>query len=243
MSLNILAIDTSGPSAGAAVLRDGEILSEIFLNNGLTHSQTIMPAAEDACAKAGLSPREIDVFACVVGPGSFTGVRIGACAVRGMAHAAGKKCASVDALEALAHGVFGFGGIVCPMLDARRDQVYCAAFRAGERPVRVLSDAAISIGEFFDKICEKLADGEQLLFVGEAAPIHAQEIKARFGDRAIIGPSHMLHVKPSAAADLAWRMDESEYVSPELLLPLYLRAPSAEREREAKLRMEAESKK
>ena len=233
--LNILAIDTSGPSAGAAVLRNGEILSEIFLNTGLTHSQTIMPAAEDALEKAGLAPKDVDVFACVVGPGSFTGVRIGACAVRGMAHAAGKKCAPVDALEALAHGAFGFGGIVCPMLDARRDQVYAAAFRAGERPVRVLEDEALSLGEFFDK----LPEGERLLFVGEAAPIHEQEIKARFGERAIVGPAHMLHVKPSAAADLAYRMDENECVAPELLLPLYLRAPSAEREREAKLRAEA----
>lgn len=236
--MNILAIDTSGPSAGAAVLRDGEILSEIFLNNGLTHSQTVMPAAEDALAKAGLLPSDIDVFACVVGPGSFTGVRIGACAVRGMAHAAGKKCAAVDALEAIAHGAWGFGGTVCPMLDARRDQVYAAAFKAGERPVRILPDEAQSIGEFFDKLpCE----GE-LLFLGEAAPIHAQEIKARFGDRAKIGPSHLLHVKPSAAADIAYRMAQEEYVAPEMLLPLYLRAPSAEREREARLRMEAEKK-
>ena len=236
--MNILAIDTSGPSAGAAVLRDGEILSEIFLNNGLTHSQTVMPAAEDALAKAGLLPSDIDVFACVVGPGSFTGVRIGACAVRGMAHAAGKKCAAVDALEAIAHGAWGFGGTVCPMLDARRDQVYAAAFKAGERPVRILPDEAQSIGEFFDKLpCE----GE-LLFLGEAAPIHAREIKARFGDRAKIGPSHLLHVKPSAAADIAFRMAQGEYVAPEMLLPLYLRAPSAEREREARLRMEAEKK-
>ena len=82
----------------------------------------------------------------------------------------------------------------------------------------------------------------ELLFLGEAAPIHAQEIKARFGDRAKIGPSHLLHVKPSAAADIAYRMAQEEYVAPEMLLPLYLRAPSAEREREARLRMEAEKK-
>lgn len=236
--MNILAIDTSGLSAGAAVLRDGEILSEIFLNNGLTHSQTVMPAAEDALEKAGLTPNDIDIFACVVGPGSFTGVRIGACAVRGMAHAAGRKCAAVDALEAIAHGAWGFGGTVCPMLDARRDQVYAAAFTAGERPVRILPDEAQSIGEFFDKLP---SEGE-LLFLGEAAPIHAREIKERFGDRAKVGPAHLLHVKPSAAADLAFRMDEGEYVAPEMLLPLYLRAPSAEREREARLRMEAEKK-
>lgn len=230
--MNILAIDTSGPSAGAAVLRDGEILAEVFINNGLTHSQTVMPAAEDVLCKAGLTPNAVDVFACVVGPGSFTGVRIGTCAVRGMAHACGKPCAPVNALEALAHGAFGFGGIVCPMLDARRDQVYAAAFRAGERPVRILEDRALSICEFFDQ----LPDDAALLFVGEASPLHAEEIAARFGDRAQIAPSHMLHVKPAAAADLAYRMGQEEYVAPEMLLPLYLRAPSAQREREAKMR-------
>lgn len=233
--MNILAIDTSGPSAGAAVQKGGEILSEIFLNNGLTHSQTIMPAAEEALAKAGMEPANIDLFACVVGPGSFTGVRIGACAARGMAHALGKKCAPVNALEALAHGAFGFDGVICPILDARRDQVYCSAFLSSERPVRLIKDAAISLAEFF----ERLPQEKRLLFVGEAAPIHAKEIKERFGDRAVIGPAHLLHVRPAAAADLAQRMDDSEYVSAEMLLPLYLRAPSAQREREARLRGEA----
>ncbi len=226
--MNILAIDTSGPTAGAAVLRGGEIAAEIFLNNGLTHSQTIMPAVEQALEAAGLEPRELELVACVVGPGSFTGVRIGACAARGMAHAIGVPCAAIDALAAIAHGAFGFEGWVCPMLNARRGQVYAAAFRQGER---ALPDEALPLESFFDKL-----PGEgKLLFAGEAAPMYAREIRERFGERAAVAPAHLLHVRPAAAADLAGRMRPEEYVSADRLLPLYLRAPQAERERAAKL--------
>lgn len=234
--MTILAIDTSGPSAGAAVYRDGEILAEVFTHNGLTHSQTIMPAVEHVCQSADVLPGQVDLFACVVGPGSFTGVRIGVCAARGMAHAVHKPCIAIDALEALAHGAFGFQGAVCPMLDARRSQVYCAAFLPGEVPVRLLPDDALPLEQFFDALPEDVP----LLFVGEAAPLHAQRIHQRFGSRGIVAPSHFLHVRPAAAADLAGRRDASAYVAPELLLPLYLRAPSAQREREERLRSAGE---
>lgn len=184
-----------------------------------------MPACEEVLEKAGLRVADIDLYACVVGPGSFTGVRIGACAVRGMAHAAGKPCAAVDALQAIAFGMRGFGGTVCPMLDARRDQVYAAAFARGEE--RLSDDAAISLNEFLDTLPGEGA----LLFAGEAAPLHRDELKARFGERAQIAPSFALHVRPAVAAELAARMPREMYVSPEGLLPLYLRAPSAERAR------------
>lgn len=233
--MTILAIDTSGPSAGAAVMRGSEILSEIFLNCGLTHSQTIMLAAESALEQAGLTPKDVDLFACVVGPGSFTGVRIGTCAVRAMSHAAVRPCVAIDALEALAHGTYGFDGVICPILDARRDQVYGAAFRTGSTPVRILEDRALALSE----LMADLPDGENILFTGEAAPIHKDEICAAFGKRAFFAPSHMLHVRPAAAADLASRLGTEEYVTPEKLKPLYLRAPSAERERSARLSAEA----
>ena len=226
--MNILAIDTSGPTAGAAVLRGGEIAAEVFLNSGLTHSQTIMPAVEDVLTGAGIEKKELDLIACVVGPGSFTGVRIGACAARGMAHALGIPCAAVDALEAIARGAFGFAGWVCPMLNARRGQVYAAAF-AGER--RMTEDAALPLAEFLDL----LPGDERLLFAGEAAPMYADLLRERFGERACVAPAHLLHVRPAAAAWIAAGMPPERYVPAERLLPLYLRAPSAERERAAKL--------
>ena len=144
--MNIVAIDTSGPAASCAVMKDGAVVQLTVMNHGLTHSETIMPALEQAMRAAGLSCAEVDVFAAVAGPGSFTGVRIGVCAVKGLAHAWDRPCARVDALEALAMNFYGFDGLACPILDARRGQVYCAAFdmRAG-LPQRVMDDGAMDL--------------------------------------------------------------------------------------------------
>ena len=127
--MRILAIDTSGPVASAAVWEDGVVRAEMVLNVGLTHSQTIMPAVDAVLRACDWTCADMDVFAAVAGPGSFTGVRIGVCAVKGMAHALAKPCVQVHALEALAMQARGFAGAICPILDARRDQVYSAAFR------------------------------------------------------------------------------------------------------------------
>ena len=116
--LNILGIDSSGPVASCAVMSGGRIVHSIALNHGLTHSEALMPAVDAAMRASGLTCADIDAFAAVAGPGSFTGVRIGVCTAKGLAHAAGKPCAAVDALEALAMNFYGFGGLVCPILDA-----------------------------------------------------------------------------------------------------------------------------
>ena len=103
--MNLLAVDTSGPVAGVAVLKDGEVAYEGAAVNRLTHSVNLMPMIEEALGRAGLDVSEIGLYAAVTGPGSFTGVRIGVSAVKGMAHGAGKPCVGVDALEALAAAV------------------------------------------------------------------------------------------------------------------------------------------
>ena len=177
--MRILAIDTSGPVASAAVWEDGVVRAEMVLNVGLTHSQTIMPAVDAVLRACDWTCADMDVFAAVAGPGSFTGVRIGVCAVKGMAHALAKPCVQVHALEALAMQARGFAGAICPILDARRDQVYSAAFRfeQGDLPQRILPDAAQSIGEFMDSLP---AEGA-LLFLGDGVNKYAGTIEARFG--------------------------------------------------------------
>ena len=107
----VLAIDTSGPVAGCAVLAGGRIVHLTAMNHGLTHSETIMPAVDEALSAAGLRCCDVDVFAAVAGPGSFTGVRIGVCAAKGLAHAVGKPCVAIHALEALAMNFYGFDGL------------------------------------------------------------------------------------------------------------------------------------
>ena len=146
--MKLLAVDTSGPVCGVAVLEEGKILYEGAAVNRLTHSVSLMPMVEEALNKCSTDISEIDLYAAVVGPGSFTGVRIGVSAVKGMAHGAGKPCVAVDALEALAWGVSLTPDLICPIQDARAGQVYGAAFQPGQIPRRVMEDTAAKLDEF-----------------------------------------------------------------------------------------------
>lgn len=224
----VLAIDTSGPVAGCAVLKDGKIVHQVAMNHGLTHSETIMPAVDAALEGAGLGCGDVDVFAAVAGPGSFTGVRIGVCAAKGLAHAVGKPCVAVHALEALAMNFYGFDGLCCPILDARRGQVYCAAFdMAGGMPRWALADAALPLGDFL----AILPGDRRLVFVGDGVPVHAKTVRDILGDRAMIAPPNLRDLRADAACLLAAARPEA-WVPAALLQPIYLRAPQAVRERE-----------
>lgn len=229
--MNILSIDTSGPVAGCCVWMDGKIAQLIEMDSGLTHSETIMPAVDRALTAAGLAPRAVDLFAVVAGPGSFTGVRIGVCAAKGFAHAWNKPCAPIHALEALSLNLAGFGGVVCPILDARRGQVYCAAFDVSDgMPVRVLDDDACALETFI----EALPPNARLAFVGDGVPINAEKIKAMLGDRAFLPPANLLSLRADAVAVLAAHRRD-KWVEAGALTPVYLRKPQAERERLARL--------
>lgn len=230
--MNIVAIDTSGPTASCAVMRDGEIIHSVFLNQGLTHSETIMPALDEAMTSAQIDCSQVDAFAAVAGPGSFTGVRIGVCAVKGLAHAHNTPCASVDALEALAMNAIGFDGIACPILDARRGQVYCAAFDVrGELPVRVLPDQAIELNAYL----AQLPEDRRLIFVGDGLRVHADAISNALGDRAVIAAANLRNLRADAACVLAMA-HRDQWMEARRLVPIYLRAPQAERERDRRLR-------
>ena len=223
----VLAIDTSGPVAGCALLREGRIAHLAVMNHGLTHSETIMPAVDAALQAAGLSCRDVDVFAAVAGPGSFTGVRIGVCAAKGLAHAAGKPCAQVHALEALAMNFYGFDGLCCPILDARRGQVYCAAFDMSRgMPQRALEDAAQPLQEYL----ARLPGDRRLVFVGDGVPVHAEAVKQALGERALIAPENLRDLRADAACLLAAARPDT-WAPAAQLRPIYLRAPQAERER------------
>lgn len=232
--MNIVAIDTSGPVASCAVMRDGEIVDLTYMNHGLTHSETIMPALDAAMTSAQIDCSQVDVFAAVSGPGSFTGVRIGICAVKGLAHAYNIPCASVNALEALAMNVIGFEGIACPILDARRGQVYCAAFDVrGELPARVLPDQAIDLNAYL----AQLPTDQKLIFLGDGLRVHADTIRRTIGDRAQVAPANMRNLRADAACMLAYAHPD-QWMEARNLAPIYLRAPQAERERDRRLREE-----
>ena len=231
----ILAVDTSGPCAGAAIMRDGEIISDVTACHGLTHSQTSMPMIARALEEAGLTPADVDLFAAVTGPGSFTGVRIGVCEVKGLAHACGKPVVAVDALEALAMNGFGFDGVICPILDARRGQVYGAAFRFGGdmRPERLAPDQALSLEDY----TALLPADARCLFVGDGVAAHFDRANALLQGRGVKAPAPNRYLRAAAACELA-RLDADKAMDPMRLEPTYLRAPQAERERAARLKAE-----
>ncbi len=230
----LLFLDTSGPSAGVALMEDGVVRYEAMTVNAFTHSQSILPMTEEAFRRTGLSLEGVDYLAVTAGPGSFTGVRIGVSTVKGLAHALNKPCVAVDALEAMAAGVQPFSGVICPIQDARAGQVYGAAFQ-GETLARLLPDQPLKLEEFLDQAG---ALGERLLFLGDGMPVHRERIAAMMGERALFAPPHLAFLRPAAAAALAWeKRDEAvDYLS---LEPLYLRAPSAERQKNLKERPHA----
>ena len=182
--------------------------------------------AEEAYRRAGLEMSDTDYFAVTVGPGSFTGVRIGVSTVKALAHASGKSCIAVDALEAMAAGVQSFAGVICPIQDARAGQVYGAAFQ-GETLKRLLPDEPIKLEEYLEKAA---AFGQPMLFLGDGMPVHRNAIQGILGDRALFAPAHLAFLRPAAAAFLAWnKLDQA--VDYKNLSPLYLRPPQAERQK------------
>jgi tRNA threonylcarbamoyladenosine biosynthesis protein TsaB len=226
----VLAIDTSGPVAGCAVLAGGRIVHLTAMNHGLTHSETIMPAVDAALDAAGLRCGDVDVFAAVAGPGSFTGVRIGVCAVKALCLAAGRPCARVDALEAIAEGA-AYEGLICPILDARRDQVYTALFRReGGKLSRVCEDRA----EKLDELLNSLPADETVYFTGDGLNTYEGRIRGRMGERALSAPMHLRVLRASAACLIAMTRPET-IMDGSHLTPAYLRLPQAERERNERL--------
>lgn len=162
--MNILAVDTAGKTAGVALLQDDRLLYEVYLDGGMTHSETLMPMIDSCLKMCGLTCADIDLYAVNAGPGSFTGLRIGLAAVKGLAFPRETLCAPVSTLEALAAAHTGEGTVLCA-LDARRAQVYSAAFDLATH-TRLLDDDARAVTDLADFVenCKK-----PLFFVGDGA--------------------------------------------------------------------------
>ena len=227
----ILALESSAKAASVALCRDGVLIAQSQQCSGLTHSCTLLPMAEQMLKNTDTKLADVDAIAVARGPGSFTGVRIGVCAAKGMAHATGKPCARVNSLAALAAGLPFVPGVVCPILDARREQVYCAAYRwtGAALPEKILPDTALPLTE----LLKALPENEIITFTGDGVTVHEARIRALLGERARFAPPHARVLRASSAAYWA-RLDSSCRMEARLLTPIYLRAPQAERERSEK---------
>ncbi len=224
----IFGIDTCCNAATAALLDDTKLLAQTVLNNGKTHSQTMMPQIEAMFQNVEKDPAEVDFFAAAVGPGSFTGVRIGVATVKAMAQAVGKPCVPVSTLHGLANNVAVFDGIICPILDARRQQVYNALFRGGRTLERLCEDRALGIEEL---LCELKEEDAPILFCGDGVLVFRDTISEALGDRAVFAQRMQNMNLAASVAEIGYQMViEGKTVPYGDLVPQYIRLSQAERE-------------
>ncbi len=225
----MLAFESSAKPASAALFQDGVLLGISTQITALTHSRTLLPMAEDLLKNAGLTMRDIDVFAVAHGPGSFTGIRIGISTVKGLSWASGKPCVGVSTLEAMAWNGSSSEDLLCPVMDARRDQVYNALFEnRNGRPVRLTEDRPISLAELAEEIRTL---GRPVFLIGDGASLTASFFAAHDVPFSV-APENLLWQTAWGVGKAALGKSLQDASS---LLPVYLRLSQAERERQERL--------
>ena len=236
--MKILAFDGTAKAASVAVCDGDRILGCTTIDNGLTQSELLLPMAEDLLRSLKLSFNNIDIYATSVGPGSFTGVRIGVSLIKGLAFGRDLPCVEISTLEALAENLRGLKGIIVPCMDARRNQVYSATFMSdGESLTRLTEDRAIALTDLANEL--EAYTETNIYLSGDGYAVAKKALTAR-GINLESTPELLILENAASVAKVAKRKYESgEYVSDSALSPMYLRMPQAERER---LEREAQKK-
>ena len=222
--MKILAIESSAVSASAAVCDSGKIISENFINAGLTHSQTLMPMIKNCMDTAGVTLDDIDLVAVAHGPGSFTGIRIGIAAAKGIAFG-GKECCGVSTLEAMAYAVKGIDCVALCAMDARCSQVYMAMFDCSGEVTRLCEDKAVMISEIPELIKNLEKD---VIILGDGAELCYNYLNT-VCDKVYFAPASFRYQRAGNVA-LAAECGAGDTVLADKLTPVYLRVPQAERE-------------
>lgn len=228
--MRILAIDSSGPVASVALLEDERILAEYSVNDQKTHSQTLVPMLDEIRKRLALDLSTIDAIAIAKGPGSFTGLRIGSATAKGIGLALDKPLIPVETVNALAMNAWGYPGIVAPIMDARRDQVYTGIFRFTEGElVTIEEQCAVALIELTEKLN---AIGENVLFLGDGVPVYREKLKELMRVPYAFAPLHASRQRAAALGVLAKRYYEAgKTESAAAHRPDYFRLSQAERER------------
>ena len=229
--MKILAIECSATPCSAAVIENGKILASDFVNVGLTHSQILMPMAEKVVKAANLNFNDIDGFAVSAGPGSFTGIRIGISAIKGLAAPGKKPCVSVSTLYSMAVNYIDTDCIVCAVMDARCNQVYNAIFDIeGGKITRICEDRALLCEELAENLKEVLQKSEKrVIIVGDGTKVFYPYVKD-FENVCEPLEERRFQNAVSVAITAEKEFEEKNTLSPEEILPVYLRLPQAERE-------------
>ncbi len=224
-----LAFETSAKAASVALVQDGKLLGESYQNTGLTHSQTLMVMAEDLLKQCSTKIGDLDAVAVAQGPGSFTGVRIGVAAAKGLAWGAELPCFGVSTLEAMAVSLGAWQGYICPCMDARRSQVYNALFYVNQGKLeRVREDRAIALSELGEEL-KTLND--TIFLVGDGSNLTYKTLSGEIPSL-ILPSEHRMHQRAAGVALVAQRLAQAgEAGDAAALTPNYLRLSQAEREK------------
>lgn len=233
--MKILAVDSSGLVASVAVVEEDNLLVEYTMNYKKTHSQTLLPMLDEVKKMIDLDLNSIDAIAVAAGPGSFTGLRIGSATVKGLGLALNKPIVEVPTLEGLAYNMCGTGWLVCPLMDARRNQVYTGVYRFVQdgttwKMETVQEQCAVDVTEIL-QICNRL--GEAVIFLGDGVPVYKEQIAEVCKVPYAFAPAGMNRQRAASVGSLGVAYAKAgKVVSAAEHEPEYLRKSQAERERE-----------
>ena len=231
--MKILAVDTSATAASVAVAEENKLIGEFSINTALTHSQTLMPMVDELLKNTGVSVNDIDAVAVNAGPGSFTGVRIGVAAVKGIAFPKNLPCVSVSTLESMAYNMLGNDCIVCSVMDARCSQVYNALFRVkGCTVTRMTDDRALSLTDLKNELQNI---NEKVVLVGDGAVLCSKFLGEELENIMLAPFNNRIQTASSVAYAAFEKINNGETVKADELMPVYLRLPQAQRELNKKL--------
>lgn len=228
--MKILGLDSSGVVASVAVVEDDNLVAEYTVNYKKTHSQTLLPMLDQIVSMTELNLETLDAIAVAAGPGSFTGLRIGSATAKGLGLALKKPLIAVPTVEALAYNLYNTSGLICPIMDARRNQVYTGIYQFTDKGFyTVENQMAVSIEELLEKLNRY---GEKVVFLGDGVPVFEHVIKEYMEIPFSFAPAHVNKQRAAAVAALGTLyyakgniQTASEHV------PDYLRVSQAERER------------
>ena len=231
--MKVLALDTSSLVAGVAIMDDDRLIAEYNLNHKKTHSQKLMPMIMDIMKSVELTPKDIDVYAASSGPGSFTGLRIGITTVKAIAYSLNKPVVGVPTLDALAYNIPMTQSIICPIMDARNNQVYTAIYKWDNTVLDRQSEyMGIPVAELVSRIKER---AESVVFVGDGVPVYKDFLIGELGERCGFAPANLQLQKGASVAKAAIdKINKGLTESPFDMVPFYLRKSQAERMMEMK---------
>ena len=233
--MKLLAIDSSGLVASVAIIEDNNLLGEYTINYKKTHSQTLLPMLDEVAKMIELDKASLDAIAVSAGPGSFTGLRIGSATAKGLGLALNKPLIHVPTVDALAYNLWGTDKLICPLMDARRQQVYTGLYEFVENEFHILLEqCAIGIDEIIEKVNDM---GRPVIFLGDGINVYAEEIKKHCNVPFSFAPAGMNKQRAASVALLGKELYENgKTVSAAEHAPDYLRLSQAERERKEKER-------